>query len=162
MKKLSTFDGHLVLWCKCHYSAENNVELLDELRRIWAIRCGLDFKHVDNYSFEYIANRMYKILVACEPRKEKYIHEIIHKELTSPIGYPDTYKPIEKLIYIYRSQIANLQICEVSFENKITLIDLPTPQPEIFKRITNGQGEYKDYDLIVKLDERNLEDCLVD
>jgi hypothetical protein len=162
MKILSTFDGHLVLWCKGHYSANADVDMLDELKRIWAIRCGLDFEHVDNYSYEYIANRMYKILVACEPRKEKYIHEIIHKELTSSIGYSNNLTPIQKLVYIYRSQIMQLQIFEINGEDKTTLIDLPTLQPEIFKRITNGGGEYGDYDKIVKLDERKLEDCLVD
>jgi hypothetical protein len=162
MKKLSTFDGHLVLWCKGHYSAEEEVSLFDELKRIWAIRCGLDFEHVDNYSFEYIANRLYKILVACEPQKEKYIHELIHKELTSSIGYPDNLTPIQKLIWIYRSQIGALQIYDINGQDKKTLIDLPNSQFEIFKRITNGGGEYGDYDKIVKLDERNLEDSLVD
>jgi len=160
MKKLSTFDGHLVLWCKGHYSAEEEVSLFDELKRIWAIRCGLDFEHVDNYSFEYIANRLYKILVACEPQKEKYIHELIHKELTSSIGYPDNLTPIQKLIWIYRSQIGALQIYDINGQDKKTLIDLPNSQFEIFKRITNGGGEYGDYDKIVKLDERNLEDSL--
>jgi len=162
MKKLSTFDGHLVLWCKGHYSAEEEVSLFDELKRIWAVRCVLDFEHVDNYSFEYIANRLYKILVACEPQKEKYIHELIHKELTSSIGYPDNLTPIQKLIWIYRSQIGALQIYEINGQDKKTLIDLPNSQFEIFKRITNGGGEYGDYDKIVKLDERNLEDSLVD
>jgi hypothetical protein len=162
MKILSTFDGHLVLWCKGHYTAEKEVSLFDELKRIWAIRCGLDFEHVDNYSFEYIANRLYKILVACEPQKEKYIHELIHKELTSSIGYPDNLTPIQKLIWIYRSQIGALQIYDINGQDKKTLIDLPNSQFEIFKRITNGGGEYGDYDKIVKLDERNLEDSLVD
>jgi hypothetical protein len=160
MKILSTFDGHLVLWCKGHYTAEKEVSLFDELKRIWAIRCGLDFEHVDNYSFEYIANRLYKILVACEPQKEKYIHELIHKELTSSIGYPDNLTPIQKLIWINRSQIGALQIYDINGQDKKTLIDLPNSQFEIFKRITNGGGEYGDYDKIVKLDERNLEDSL--
>ena len=102
------------------------------------------------------------ILIACEPQKEKYIHELIHKELTSSIGYPDNLTPIQKLIWIYRSQIGALQIYEINGQDKKTLIDLPNSQFEIFKRITNGQGEYGDYDKIVKLDERNLEDSLVD
>ena len=162
MKKLSTFDGHLVLWCKGHYTAEEEVPIFDELKRIWAIRCGMDFEHVDDYSFEYIANRLYKILIGCKPEKEKYIHELIHKELTSSIGYPNGLTPIQKLIWIYRSQIGALQIYDINGQDKTILIDLPKSQFEIFKRITNGQGEYGDYNLIVKLDERNLEDSLVD
>jgi hypothetical protein len=164
MKKLSTFDGHIVLWCKGHYSANDDVSMFDEIKRIWAIRCGLDFEHVDNYSYEYIANRLYKILAACEPHKEKYLHELIHKSLTSSIGYPEGLSYIEKLIYFYRSEIMSLQVFDINDDSgeKITLIDLPEAQPEIFKRITNGLGEFKDYDLIIKLDERKLSDCLVD
>lgn len=157
MKKLDTFDGHLVLWCKGHYSAEDETSLFDELKRIWAIRCGLESRHVDHYSFEYIANRLYKILVACQPEKEAYLHELIHKELTTSIGYPDNLSPIQKLILIYRSQLGNLKIRETYSGEVVTLlISLPTPQPEIFKRITAGHGEYGDYEIIASLDTRNL------
>ncbi len=164
MKKLSTFDGHIVLWSKGHYSADDEVSIFDEIKRIWAIRCGIDFEHVDNYSYEYIANRLYKILVACEPNKEKYLHELIHKALTSSIGYPEGLSHIEKLIYFYRSEISNIQIYDVNRETgeKLTLIELPDPQPEVFKRITNGVGLHKDYDLIFNLDERVLTNTLID
>lgn len=163
MKKLDTFDGHLVLWCKGHYSANDEVDIFDELKRIWAIRCGLNFEHVDNYSYEYIANRLYKILVACQPHKEKYLHELIHKALTSPIGYPEGLSHIQKLIYFYRSEIMNLQIYDVNQETgeKAILVELPESQVEIFKRITNGNGEYGDYELITSLDKRDLNGCLV-
>lgn len=165
MKKLDTFDGHLVLWCKGHYSANDEVDIFDELKRIWAIRCGLDFlKGGSGYLDEYnIANRLYKILVACQPHKEKYLHELIHKALTSPIGYPEGLSHIQKLIYFYRSEIMNLQIYDVNQETgeKAILVGLPESQVEIFKRITNGDGKYNDYELINSLDKRDLRDCLV-
>lgn len=161
MKKLDTFDGHMVLWCKGHYSANDDVSMFDEIKRIWAIRCGLDFEHVGDDSYEYIANRLYKILVKCNPSKEIYLHELLHKAITWPIGYPNDLSPIERIIYFYRSEIMSLQVFDTNDGGeKITLIDLPEAQPEIFKRITNGLGEFKDYDLIIKLDERKLSDCL--
>lgn len=143
MKELKTFDGHLVLLCKGHYQSEDkSLTFLDYLKRIWAVRCGLDIEHVDSYSYGYIANRLYKILIGCKP---------------SNIGHRDNLTPIEKLIYIYKNQIADLQIRN---EDE-TLISLPNPQKEIFNRILNGNIFYGDYELITNSDLRTLEDPLI-
>ena len=158
MKELKTFDGHLVLLCKGHYQSEDeSLTFLDYLKRIWAVRCGLDIEHVDSYSYGYIANRLYKILIGCKPSNINYIMDIIHRELTSNVGYRDNLTPIEKLIYIYKNQIADLQVRN---EGE-TLISLPNPQKEIFNRILNGNIFYGDYELITNSDLRTLENPLI-
>lgn len=144
MIQLENFEGHIVLYCKGHYSVKD-VDFLTGLRRIWAVRCGFDVKHIDKSIDEHIANALYKTLKKLEPQKIEWLFELVHKEIAK--DYLDTYKNlthIESLIKIYRSHIFEVQIRE----SKKWLIKLPKPQKRLFKRIVSGKGEYNDYKLV--------------
>lgn len=149
MIQLETFEGHIVLYCKNHYQVEN-VDFITGLQRIWAIRCGYDVEAIDNGSKEYIANAMYKIIKKTNPQKLDYLFELVHKEISK--DYLSTYEgltSIEKLIKIYRGELAFLQIKDSKSKGGYTtLIKLPKPQKRVFKRIINGKGGYNDYKLI--------------
>jgi hypothetical protein len=145
MIKLEEFDGHIVLYCKGWYYQED-VDFLLGLRRIWAIRCGYDYEENDKSADEYIADRMFKIIVQTNPNLD-FVHfqKRLHNELSK--DYLSTYKglnTIEKLIKIYRSEIMMLQIRD----DKKVLVKLPKEKKRVFSRILKGKGEYKDYKLI--------------
>lgn len=145
MIKLDDFDGHIVLYCKGWYY-QDDVDFLVGLRRIWAIRCGYDYQENDKSADEYIADRLFKIIVQTNPKLD-FIHfqRRLHKELSKT--YLSTYNgldTIECLIKIYRSELMMLQIKEV---RKI-LIKLPKAKKRVFSRILKGRGEYNDYKLI--------------
>jgi hypothetical protein len=129
---------------------------LEEIKRIWSIRCALDHEDVGNDIYEYIANGLYRILVTINPNIKERIHEIIHKGLVNQIyyGYDKDAPAIEKLVYIYRSQIMSTTYKEKVGDEYVNIFDMPEPQVDIFKRITSGNGKYEDYDLVVKLDKR--------
>ena len=164
MIKLDTFDGHIVLWAKNHYSAEDNIGILEEIKRIWSVRCGIEPEHFGQDVYEYIANRLYKILITINPDKKDHFHEIIHKGLVNSFyyGFDKDMTAIEKLIYIYRSHIMSTQVNERNEETGelIPLVDLPKPQVEIFKNITNGHFDFNHDEIIKKLDERNEENII--
>lgn len=141
MITLDNFEGHLVLYCKGHYSV-NKVDFLTGLRRIWAVRCGFDVEHIDKSFDEYIANALYKIVKKVKPNKVEYLFELIHKEVSKT--YLSTYEglnTIETLIMIYRNELWDAQVKD---KNKTTL-KLPKPQKSLFKKIVGGKGEYTDY-----------------
>ena len=141
MVKLDNFEGHLVLYCKGHYSV-NKVDFLIGLRRIWAVRCGFDVEHIDKSIDEYIANALYKTLKKVKPNKVEYLFELIHKEVGKT--YLSTYaglSTIETLIMIYRNELWDAQVKD---KNK-TILKLPKPQKRLFKKIVSGKGEYTDY-----------------
>src|SRR5688572_19612389 len=102
MKELSIIDGHIILYCKGHYSC--NISFLTGLRRIWGIRCGLSEEHINKSIDRYIANHLYDILKIINPKKVEYLHEIIHENLDNKIRYEDDLSSIEKLILIYKSE----------------------------------------------------------
>lgn len=153
--KLDTFDGHLVLLCKGHY--ETGIDFFEALKRIWEVRCGVS-QHAfsGNAVFENIADRMYEMIKKCSPEKLDYFYQIVHRELTSG-GFtkPEGMSHIQALIWEYRSVLAMLQIKEKDSNNLwYNLIDLPKPQKQIIKRICRGNGEYADYNKLVKKDTR--------
>ena len=141
MVTLDSFEGHLVLYCKGHYSV-NKVDFLTGLRRIWAARCGFDVEHIDKSSDEYIANALYKTLKKVKPNKIEYLFELIHKEVSKT--YLSTYEglnTIETLIMIYRGELWDTQVKD---KNKI-ILKLPKQQKRLFNKIVSGKGEYTDY-----------------
>lgn len=145
MIKLEEFDGHIVLYCKGWYYQED-VDFLVGLRRIWAIRCGYDYQENDKSADEYIADRLFKIIVQTSPKLD-FVHfqRRLHNELSKT--FLSTYKDlssIECLIKIYRSELVMLQIKDY----RKTLIKLPNPKKRVFSRILKGNGEYNDYKLI--------------
>jgi hypothetical protein len=159
MVKLDTIEGHLVLWCKGHYGATCNAPLMEQLKRIWAIRCGLDHEHVRDDVYEYIADGLYEILVSINPEIKPRLHEIIHKGLVWPFyyGYDKDDSAIVKLIYIYRSHIMSTKIKEKSeweSDKYVDLVGLPKPQKGIMNRILNGKGDFHDDELLKKKDKR--------
>jgi hypothetical protein len=147
MIKLDEFDGHIVLYCKGWYFQKDiDVDFLVGLRRIWAIRCGYDYIEEDKSADEYIADRMFKIIVQANPNIDiVHFQRRLHNEMAK--DYLSTYQglnTIEKLIKFYRSEL----VCLTIVENKKVLIDLPKVKKRVFSRIIKGKGEYNDYKLI--------------
>lgn len=145
MIKLDEFDGHIVLYCKGWYY-QGNVDFLVGLRRIWAIRCGYDYQEDDKSADEYIADRLFKIIVQTNPKLD-FVHfqKRLHQELSKDyLSLYQGFNTFEKLIKIYQSELVMLQIKD----DKKTLIKLPNPKKRVFSRILKGKGEYNDYKLI--------------
>jgi hypothetical protein len=140
------FDGHIILYCKSHYSIKN-VDFIVGLQRIWAVRCGISIEYVDNSLDEYIADRMYEIFAKCKPKKLPYFHQIFNKGLADDWTYGDL-KAIDRAIMIYANELSMLQIKDLKLKNYVTLIELPKPQKRLFKRIVSGKGTYGDYDKV--------------
>ncbi len=134
--------GHIILYCKGWYTGKNRVEFMDGLRRIWEIRCGLPKcgSEID----KYIANAMYKILIKCEPKRESYLHELLHDSLDWNLSVSKDATPIQRAIWFYRERLCNLKIRD----GKKLLVALPKPQKQLFKRIVAGNGRYSDYEKI--------------
>lgn len=146
MIQLPTIEGHIVLYCKNHYSTD--VDFHVGLRRIWAIRCGLDEEHViTGQADRYIANELYKLFRLLNPTKAEYFHEIIHAELEKPYRFKDL-THLESLMIIYRSEISMVAIREKKGERYYPLVKLPKPKKKLFKRIIKGKGVYDDYKAI--------------
>lgn len=153
---LDTFDGHIVLLCKEHYIV-NAGAFLSAIKRVWAIRCGIDYNTMDDDCWEYIADQMYGILTQCVPSKMCGIQKEIHKSFASPKLFqtPENLTPIQMLIWEYRGKIHNLQILQEDVNGKcITLISLPKPQYVIFRQIVWGRGKFEHEEIIRKLDKR--------
>jgi hypothetical protein len=147
MIKLEEFDGHIVLYCKGWYFQKKvDIDFLVGLRRIWAIRCGYDYEEDDKSIDQYIANRLYKIILETNPNIDLIDFQIrLHNEMAK--DYLSTYQglnTIEKLIKFYRSEL----LCLTIVENKKVLIDLPKVKKRVFFKIIKGKGEYNDYKLI--------------
>lgn len=145
MIKLDEFDGHIVLYCKGWYY-QDNVDFLVGLRRIWAFRCRYDYEEDDKSIDQYIANRLYQIILETTPNIDLINFQIrVHSELAK--DYLNMYQglsSIERLIKIYKSEL----LCLTIVENKKVLIDLPKVKKRVFSRILKGKGEYNDYKLI--------------
>jgi hypothetical protein len=146
--ELRGIEGHIILYLKNRYSVPD-VGLLEGLRKIWAIRCGYDYDEKDKSSDEYIANELWRIFKLTMPDKIDFFMNIIHREINSTWRF-DTVIPLERLIYIYCSELSGLTVREKIGEKYHTLIILPKPKKRVFKRILRGNGRYKDYELIAK------------
>lgn len=157
---LDTFDGHLVLLCKGHYIRETNFFVA--ACRLWVVRCGLSMtiekgNHNYNQLLENIADHMYEILVKCVPERMKYFHQVLHRDISRTWGKPENCTPLESLIWEYRNAIMMIQVKEKNKETEqwFDLVQMPTPQDGILVGICEyGWGEYKDYDRLVKRDEK--------
>jgi len=145
MEKLDKFQGHVVLYCKSHYSVKD-VDFITGLQRIWAVRCGFDVGSINKSILEYIADDMYRVLQKTNPSKLEYLWQIIHKELSENtfIKQYEDLTSIERLIMVYQNEISMLQVKD---SGKV-LIELPKPQKQLFKRIVRGNGRFKDYELV--------------
>lgn len=140
------FDGHLILWCKDHYSMNNEIDLFLQITRIWEVRCGLP---VDSLKGQYvnIVDHMYKILQKTDPIIN-VLHEIVHREICNEFMYHNK-TPIERLLLIYKNRISQLQVYDTK-TNKV-LIKLPRIKKGIFKSIIEGRGKFNHYELIEKI-----------
>lgn len=145
MKKIKGFDGHIILLCKNHYVCSS---IIEGLRMIWAIRCGYDYDPKETSSDRYIANKLYKLLKELLPERMEYLQERIHDDITCDWRFEPNTTPIQKLIYVYISEISWIQIQEKKGEEWIPIIQLPEPNKEVFNRILRGEGKYEDYWLI--------------
>lgn len=148
MKDLDKFEGHIVLYCKGYYNLDN-VRFIEGLQRIWAVRCGLDVEFANSHLNENIADALYRIMEKLIPNKLEYLWQIIHREVAKTyLSQYEGLSCIEKLIMIYRSNIMRIRIKEKVHKNYRTLIKLPKPKRQVFKRIVLGNGEFNDYKLI--------------
>lgn len=148
MKKaieIKGIDGHIILYCKSHYNHSGS--LLEDLKKIWAIRCGYPYDKNDNSMTINILNRLYKIL---QPTIINHIHfqEQLHNHLVNWV-YKDL-STFENILIFYIGNITNIQIKEKINNKWITLIKLPKPNKRVFNRIIRGNGRYEDYKLIDK------------
>jgi hypothetical protein len=151
MVKLDKFQKHIVLYCKGQYNIpEGEKGFFEGLKMIWAIRCGYDYEYTSKDTLTYIANDMFSIIMTCKPEKLEFFMDKIHREI-NPISNwtkPKDLTPIEAIIWEYRSILSNMQVREKVGDEWKWLIDLEGEQPEIFNRILEGKGEYKDYEKI--------------
>lgn len=164
--KLETFQGHIVLLCKGHYinKKNDNNDFFENLKKIWSVRCGYDYNPNDNRVLEYIADDMFEIICNCKrinsEEKIKYFMDVLHKAVADNNGAwwkPKEMSPIKTLIWEYRTLILHLQVNNVietegRKKHKITIpiVKLPKPMKQVFYRILNGNGRFKDYDKITK------------
>lgn len=137
------FDSHIILYCKRHYKSNN---LLEDLKKIWVVRCGLEYDKNDNRIIKPIMDGLYRIIkpIISDPVR---FQENMHEYLTSWIHKDMEWH--ERLISYYVSVIANIQVFD-NIKYK-TLVKLVKPRKEIFNRIIDGKGKYEDYDIIVNL-----------
>jgi len=151
MITLEKFQEHLVLYCKGHYYA-SDVDFVEGLKRIWAIRCGYDYKNEPSAVGTYIANELYKIITICLPYSLPHIQELLHRSLGNRLGSsfkPDNLEPIDIILWEYKNIIAQLQVKKEQPDGKYeTLIKLPKPKKQLFNRIVRGNGKYGDYKLV--------------
>jgi hypothetical protein len=140
------FEGHIILYCKGHYF-QKEVDFIVGLQRIWAVRCGLSFEHINNSIKEYIADHLHEIFAKCKPQKLPYFHQILNKGLCDEWSYKGL-TAIERVIMIYNNELAQLQIRQYNGKSYKTLIKLPKPQKRLFKKIVSGKGDYIDYKLV--------------
>jgi len=147
--KIDTFDGHLVLLCKNWYTVKG-VDFFTSVKRLWAVRCGLDKEYATDHLYENIADHLVNIILQYK-YKENPIHlfEILHREVDNDLLNPRKLTAIEKMIWEYRSIVGNLKIRDV--DKKVVYVRLPKPQKQIVKRIVRGNGRYKDYELLTKI-----------
>ena len=146
MKEFKGFDGHIILFCKGHYKCPNSY--IKGLRIIWSIRCGYPYNEKDHSVDRYIANKLYSLLKELNPERISYIQERIHDDITCSWRFEKDSTPIEKLIYIYISEIANIQVKEKKGERYVWLFKLPKPMKKLFNKILSGKGSYDDYWLV--------------
>jgi len=147
MKEIKGFQGHIILYCKLHYTVQN-VSFLQGIRRIWALRCGLDQEHTEKGQADrYIANELYSLIQIMIPEKLTYFHEIMHQELENDFKF-EGLNALERLILIYRSEIMSIQIKEKLGEDYVSIIQLPEPNQPLFEKIIAGRAEYLDYKLV--------------
>lgn len=137
------FEGHIILYCKNHYNSSGN--MLEDLKRIWAVRCGYSYDKNDNSMIISIVSVLYKIL---SPTIDDLVsfNESLHAHLLSWL-----YSEMDinnKLISFYVSRIANMQIKDKVDGKLVELVKLPKPKKRVFNRILRGNGRYEDYKLI--------------
>lgn len=144
------FDGHIILYCKGHYGALLDVSFFEGLRRIWAVRCGIEVQYINKRFDEYIANHMLDIIKLVQPKRMDWIYETLHKHLVNPAPWVDKdLTPIELVIRHYGDILSNLQINErLDDGSLINLVSLPKPQKGLFNRIINGKAKKDDYSLV--------------
>lgn len=152
MITLEKFQKHIVLYCKGQYNIpEGDKGFFEGLKMIWAIRCGYDYEQTSKDTLTYIANDMYSIISKCLPHKLPQLMDNLHREINWSISKPDNMLPIEAIIWEYRSILSNMQIREKPNGKKRYqwIVYLGKTQPQLFNRILNGKGEYKDYEKVI-------------
>ena len=138
------FDGHIVLYCKNHYNHSNN--MLEDLKKIWAIRCGYPYRENDNSMVVNIINSLY-IIVLPTITDNRHFQEQLHDHLLKYLY--NKFTIADNMLLFYMGKISNIQIKDKLPNNKwITLVTLPKPNKRVFNRILRGNGRYDDYKLL--------------
>ena len=145
---LEPIQGQLVLLCKGHYK-KNEATMLEALRRVWAVRCGLENQHVERgQADEHIADELFSIIEQVSPYKAENMLSRLHKELARPSYQYEDLNPIEITIMVYRSILMGLQVREKFGGKSEWLHKYPKLKKQLFNRILRGNGRYEDYKLI--------------
>jgi hypothetical protein len=129
-------DGHIILMCKGHYKAPKKMKLIERLRIFHSFICGYDYNPNDNSIDEYIANRLFKIILKSEQVNSEKIQMKLHNEMCKNWRVDELSTP-EFLINFYCSEISMLN---VSGEKENQMI-LPEPKHELFEKIFENVGE---------------------
>ena len=144
MKEFKGIQGHIILLCKGWYQVED-VDYLTSLKRLWAVRCGIDKEYINSSAYGSIADELYKILIESSPTEALYLQERMHNYLQSNYRFSiEKFSTMEKIIYFYISRIHSIT-CR---EDKKQIVKLPKPKKQILKRIIRGNGRYTDYELL--------------
>lgn len=148
--ELSNFDGHLVMLCKgTYFNPINNISIFRAFRLLWAIRCGHPVpEENDKGADEYIADKLYEILVKVQKQDYVQFQKKIHRELSNMYDYRyEGLSTLERLLLIYRNEIMMLKIKEKKGKRYKSIIKLPKPEKRVFNRILKGKGKYTDYEI---------------
>jgi hypothetical protein len=123
-------DGHIVLICKGQYKAPKELKLIEKLRIFHSFICGYDYNPNSTSIDEYIANRLFKIILKSEQINHETLQMRLHNEMCKNWRVEELTTP-EFLINFYCSKI---MLLNVSGENENQMI-LPEAKHEIFEKI---------------------------
>lgn len=144
-KQIDPLDAHYMMVCKGKY----NGGVINLLRAIHSVACGIPLHPIEKHIDIVIANRLYKIIQNYLPEKVSYLHELMHKWLWEN-RYPDK-SPLENLIIFYSTKIWNINIREKKGDKHFLLYDFPKPlSKKVVARFLKGDTNFNDYKLLIK------------
>jgi hypothetical protein len=129
-------DGHIVLICKGQYKAPKELKLIEKLRIFHSFICGYDYNPNSTSIDEYIANRLYNIILKSEQIDHERLQMRLHNEMCRSWKAKE-FTISEFLISFYCSEIMMLN---VSGERDNQMI-LPEAKHEIFEKIFENNIE---------------------
>lgn len=113
MKNKIKFDGldaYMIFLCKGHYENKNFVvDQRIKLRKLNSLMLGYHYNENDTSIDEFIANRLYTILVKSEQVDLVHFQKRMHNEFAKFWRYKN-FEPIDGIIKFYCSEISLLNV----------------------------------------------------